>query len=183
MFFVSCGNKKDFEQYCFKLIEQSVPGYYTAEFTDNNKALSPEIFLVYSYNQLISKWKHIDEIEGEDIINSAEDIFGSSSYEGDCEDLAVCVMAFCRERNIDAFFCFAKNKRNKKKGHVWVEVPICTIDDYNNDLREKINKISNYDVSAYTKSDIVWLRFTPAEKLQDYKLQYKLDIDGNIFKY
>lgn len=172
-----------FAVYCFQLIEQSAPGRYTDEFTKNNNSLSPETYIAYSYKQLLSKWKYVKDIENKDIINSAEETFRNSFLEGDCEDFAVCIMSFCRAKNIDAYFCLAKSIEDKNKGHVWIEIPICDSGNYSKSLREKINKLLDSNLSIYTKSDIIWLCFAPKAKLNKYTMEYKLNIKGDIFKY
>lgn len=178
--FWACKNSASLEDYCQELAKQSTPSEFMKEFIGDSISLPPDLYILYGYNKLDSKWKYTKESKYKDDVQKAEDIIKNNSFKGDCEDFSVLLMALCRLREIDAVFCLGKNIENKKRGHVWIEIPICAVKNYNEELNSRISKNLSSGVITTKRNDTVWLSFLELDVKKRYELEYTVDSNGTF---
>lgn len=179
-FLTCCKENQNLEDYGEYLAEQSIPGVNISNFIGDSITLPPDMYIFYSYRKLSSKWEYIPEPESEDKIQNAERIIETNTYRGDCEDFSVIIMSICRLRGIDAVFCLGKNLNDIGKGHIWIEVPICDEKNYDNTLKSRINKNLDSNLSIINRNDTIWLSFIEQHAINEYDLEYTVDVKGNL---
>lgn len=177
---LGCNKTTTLEDFGRELAFKSHPGKYTHNFIGDSISLAPDQYLIYCYQKLSSKWEFVPDPHGEDQIRSSEEISKNNLFKGDCEDYAVMIMSFCRMKNIDAVFCLGKNLTNNTQGHIWVEVPICSSKEYTLELRNRIDKYLNSNLITIVRNDTIWLSFIPLNVINNYKLEYVVDIQGKL---
>ena len=175
IFHAGCKHEIQLEDYADNLVIKSYPGESVKKFVGNSIYQSPDKYLFSCYHKLNSLWKYQEEKTNRDVIQSAEDMIQNKSFSGDCEDYSVLIMSFCRLREIDAFFCLGKNLDDRKKGHVWIEVPICNVEAFDNELETRITKNLSANLSLIRRNNTYYLSFISADNIKDYKLEYVLN--------
>lgn len=166
-----CRNEDSLEAYAEKLGTASRPGHYTQRFVAPFLDQSPQYYLVKSFQKLSSRWQHVEETNEQDNVQCAETMFENDFYGGDCEDFAVCMMAICRYRGLNARYGLGKSVKDSTRGHVWVEVAISPSDELDKKLENHLKALDN-SFRIVDKQGIKWLRFSdePIESL--YKMTH-----------
>lgn len=180
LFFSGCSEGRTLECYAKKLAIQSKPGKSIREFAGNAVMLSPDKYLFHFHNKLERHWNCQMERKNEDVIQNAEDMLLNDRLSGDCEDYAVVLMAGCRLKGIEAQLCLGKNLFKKEQGHVWLEVPICNVEDFRGELKARISRELSSSTTVIKRDNIYFLGFISSDSLENYELEYIVDIKGTL---
>ena len=185
--FVSCSKRITLEDYANNLFEASYPDSIVTAFVDTTSNYPPDKRLSIFYNFLLTNWTYLEDDNENDFVNNASNIISENKFVGDCDDFCSVLMACCRSINLTANFCLGESIENKNKGHVWVEVIICSINSFDKDLENRLynifSKNSNYEnIYIYNRDSLVFLSLNPFEMTKNYKLTHIVNNEGKLIK-
>lgn len=177
---ISCSSSPSLEDYALELSVKSKPDKSIEEFYKEFSYLPPDELIIKAHSKLLSGWSHVNESEGSDDIMHPGSLLSSGSLQGDCEDFSVFMMAICRLEEIDAFFALGHSNDGLENGHVWLEIPIARLRDYDHKLRTRFEKMVNNEITIYNRSDTVWLALIEPKSITRYFLEYRVTAMGRL---
>ena len=145
------------------------------------KVKPPDKKLRIIYDDILAKWHYEQDRIGNDQIRNCNEIIKSKKFIGDCEDFSVLLMSFCRSFGINAVFCLGKNKE-RKSGHIWIEVEICRESEFDNETKEMLNESFDSNIGFSKRDGLVWLIFNFFEVVDYYDLEFIVDSNGKLIK-
>ena len=161
------------ESYGKHLVRASCPGPYTLAFMDVQKDLSPEIRLGNFLRFLDKTWVYVPDKPGQDRAAAAETIFRSCLFKGDCDDLAVVIVAFCRGLGLQC--CFILGER-QGHGHVWTGVKVTPSGSVSTELLNKLETVNGFQSDVIYRPDGCFFQLIPQKAASQYRATHMVTI-------
>ena len=185
IFISGCSSNDEFEydnidEFTNSLIKQSKPDIAVYNYLEYVQDKSPDEQLYITHIDLIKKWKYVADEVDNDTIKNCNDMITNNDFIGDCDDSSVIMMSICNAIGLEAIFVLGTTE--DFSGHVWVEVKICNIDEYDNFLKTRFDTIFDKNTNITERDSVVWLQLDPHEMLKNYTIRYIVEEDKLIKK-
>ncbi len=138
---------------------------------------SPAEVLAAAYYDLLPRWTYAEDPPDEDHFAPAERTLAVENMQGDCEDFAVLMLAICQALELEGRLCLAQ-RRDSLSGHVWAEVTLSAVADYDNDFAEHIGRLFSADALPYARAGKVYLAFVAPEDFLRYRPTHYVSPEG-----
>lgn len=186
---ISCENNNTYlHEYGQSLHYASEPKEPVLKFTKKTQELAPDIRLANYYEFLLANWEFKADEPGKDIVNNANTMISGNFFEGDCEDFCVLLMSINKTIGLTTRFCLGTSKRDKKKGHIWVETMLCEVKYFDETFKNRI--VANFRNSNFpntfsiiNRNDTIWIQLNTVDMINNYNLTHFVDMKGNLIEY
>jgi hypothetical protein len=178
-FLFSChSNTISLEKYALQVKDSTHFGEGAERYLSQDTSTTPpDERLSLIYKDIYGQWKYNRDSDRIDHFTNADNIIKSKNYIGDCEDIASVMFCICRGLKLAPNLCLGEITK-EKKGHVWVEVQVCKVQEFDPALHNRLKRVFGGDVSFVLKDSAVFLEFIDTTNVKKYHISHTIDTNG-----
>jgi Transglutaminase-like superfamily len=178
--FTQCSPKTDNKwlEYAANIAVAGQPSAEIQQIAKKHEIYPKNWRIAYYYKEIRGKWK--DRTDALDKVETSKNTLQKANLEGDCEDLAALLWAYCRVNKIPAVVVLGDDKH---KGHAWLEVLV--VFNYKKKPDEVSRELRYFDTKTSTlieHNENLWVALNPTHAILPFKNCYYIDTVGVLYE-
>jgi Transglutaminase-like superfamily len=178
--FTQCTNFDEYElRYAANIAVAGKPSVEIQQIAKKYELQPKNWRIAYYYKEVLSKWRYKDE--SLDKVESSKNTLRKANLEGDCEDMAALLWAYCRVNKIPAVVVLGDDKH---KAHVWLEVLV--VFNYkkkpNGEISRELRYFDTKTSTLVEHNENLWVALNPAPAISSFTNCYYIDTVGVLYE-